>query len=84
MQRYLSFLLMVPCLLCAQEVKTPAQIQKELNEAQAKYEQSKTMFNPWYTGPLVAPPASMMPVGMGDVQPYLFVSGTYANYNAHR
>ena len=42
------------------------------------------MFNPWYTGPLVTPAASMMPPGYANIQPYLFVTGVYATFNANR
>lgn len=42
------------------------------------------MFNPWYTGPLVTPSASMVPPGQGLVQPYLFVADNYAQFNKDR
>ena len=42
------------------------------------------MFNPWYTGPLITPSASMMPLGQGNIQPYLFFGGAYARFNKDR
>jgi hypothetical protein len=63
---------------------TPEQIQRELDQAERQFQKSKGMFNPWYAGPLVTPSASMMPVGQANIQPYLFVSGTYAAYDNDR
>jgi hypothetical protein len=77
--------LLVPILAAwSQEVESPEQIQKELNAAETKYAYAKSMFNPWYTGPLVTPSASMMPPGSANIQPYLFVSGSWANYDSER
>jgi len=81
---YLIFLFLVPCLVYAQSSESPQQIQKELSSAQDQYERAKKMFNPWYTGPLVTPASSMMPPGSGNIQPYLFMNGTYANFNSKR
>lgn len=64
--------------------ESPEQIQKELDEAESQYKKAKEMFNPWYTGPLLTPSASMMPQGMGNIQPYLFVADNYAQYNQNR
>lgn len=74
-------LLLVSFALFAQ---TPAQIQTQLNDATAQYNQAKKMFNPWYTGPLVTPAAGMMPPGSGNVQPYLFFNTAYAAFNEER
>jgi hypothetical protein len=64
--------------------KTPEEIQAELNAAQAKYEHALKLFNPWYTGPLITPSASMVPPGHIMMQPYLFFTDTYANYDSDR
>lgn len=64
--------------------KSPQQIQAELDIAQAQFLRAKEMFNPWYTGPLITPSASMMPPGYGNYQPYIFLAGNYARYNAER
>lgn len=63
---------------------SPQQIERELQSAELQYKRAKEMFNPWYTGPLVTPAASMMPPGYANLQPYLFFGGTYANYNQDR
>lgn len=81
----IAFLLLIPIFaMWSQEQKSPEQIQKELNAAETKYAYAKSMFNPWYTGPLVTPSASMMPPGSANIQPYLFVSGSWANYDSQR
>jgi hypothetical protein len=82
--RYFIFLFFLPFLTYAQNNVTPEQIQRELNEAEDQYQKSKEMFNPWYTGPLVTPSASMMPPGQANIQPYLFITGAYAMYNKDR
>lgn len=64
--------------------QSPEEIQEQLNAAEAKYAKAKSMFNPWYTGPLITPPASLIPPGMGNVQPYLFVSGVYEEFDTKR
>ncbi len=64
--------------------KTPEEIQQELIEAQAKYEHALKLFNPWYTGPLITPSATMVAPGWAMWQPYIYFTDTYANYNAHR
>jgi hypothetical protein len=63
---------------------SPQQIEQELESAEAQFNKAKQMFNPWYTGPLITPSASMMPPGYGNFQPYVFVAGNYARYNADR
>lgn len=64
--------------------KTPEEIQGELNKAQAQYEHALKLFNPWYTGPLITPSATMVAPGFGMWQPYIYFTDTYANYDAHR
>lgn len=65
-------------------IKTPEQIQLELNQAEALYQKALTMFSPWYTGPLITPGASMMPVANGNTQPYLFFIDNYAFFDKNR
>ncbi len=77
-------LFLVPLWICAQPIKSPQQIQAELDQAESQFKKSKEMFNPWYTGPLVTPSASMMPPGQANIQPYLFISGNYAAFNKDR
>lgn len=68
----------------SEEHKTPAQIEQELQSAEKQFERAKKMFNPWYTGPLITPGASMMPPGWGNLQPYLNLTDNYAHFDKHR
>lgn len=70
-------------ILVAQE-PSPQQVQREIQQADQEFNQALKLFNPWYTGPLITPGASMMPVGSANVQPYLFVTDTYASFNKER
>jgi len=70
--------------LCSQEIKTPQQIQAELDKAQADFETAQKMFLPWYTGPLITGSASNVPAGKWNIQPYLFSLWTHAQYNDDR
>lgn len=83
MRRIIPFFLLGLSLF-AQDVKTAEEIQQELNEAEAQFEQAKKMFNPWYAGPLVTPSPSLMPVGDVMDQTYLFITGNYASFNKDR
>ena len=68
----------------AEPVKTPEQIQQEINESELEFERAKKMFVPWYTGPLITPSPTMIPPGNLLLQPYVFVKDSYANYNSKR
>lgn len=61
----------------------PEQIQEQINEAQKEFDEAKKMFNPWYTGPLLTPGASVLPPGYFVVQPYCFFVNNYAHYDKH-
>lgn len=78
----------IPAMLLAQEnpepIKTPQEIQQELMEDEKLYQKALDMFNPWYTGPLLTPSANMMPPGYGNVQPYLFITDSYASFDSER
>ena len=78
------YLLCISSLFSQTPKESPQIVQEQLNEAQIQYEKAKKIFNPWYTGPLVTPSATMMPPGCGNVQPYLFVNGSYAEFNKNR
>jgi hypothetical protein len=71
-------------LIAATADKTPQQIERELDSAEAQYQKAKKMFNPWYTGPLLTPSASMMPPANGNTQPYLYVIDNYASFDKER
>jgi hypothetical protein len=85
------FLFLVPFLLYSQEPpeelprehKSPQEIQKELDDAEAQYKDALEMFNPWYSGPLLTGSSSMMPPGSANVQPYIFVTDNYARFDEH-
>jgi hypothetical protein len=79
-------LLLIPFLLIAQNqpVKSPEEIQAELDAAEAQFRKAEKMFNPWYTGPLITPSATMMPPGECNIQPYIFVTDKYASYDEDR
>ncbi len=83
MSRIFLLCLLFTFVLSSQE-PSPHQIQKELLSANEQYRRAKDMFNPWYTGPLITPAASMMSPGSADIQPYLFVGGNYAQFNNER
>ncbi len=40
---------------------TPQVVEQQIEDAEAEFREAKKMFNPWYTGPLLAPPASVLP-----------------------
>lgn len=42
------------------------------------------MFDPWYTGPLLTPSASMVAPGYANTQGYIFVTQNYAAFNEDR
>lgn len=63
--------------------KTPpsrAAIQKELTQAEKDFQDAKSMFNPWYTGPLLAPSPHLISPGLVNIQPYLFITGNFGRY----
>ncbi len=76
-------LLLFPLLLLA-EGKSPQEIQAELDHAEAQFEHAKELFNPWYSGPLITGSAAMMPPGIANIQPYLFVTDIYAAFDEDR
>jgi hypothetical protein len=66
------------------EYDSTQQIEAELDDAEAQFQKALKMFNPWYTGPLITPGASMMAVGEANTQPYLFVVDNYATFDKNR
>lgn len=68
----------------AEEIKTPEQIQAELDQAQKDFETAQKMFIPWYTGPLITGSANNVPEGKWNLQPYLFFTVNHAQYNDDR
>lgn len=66
------------------EIKTPEQIQAELDQAQKDFETAQKMFIPWYTGPLITGSANNLPAGKWNIQPYLFFTVNHAVYDDDR
>jgi len=83
MKKILS-LLALTSLLCAQDVKTPEQIEPELDQAQRDFETAQKMFIPWYTGPLITGSANNVPKGKNNFQVYTFFDWAYARFNNSR
>ncbi len=55
-------------------------LNKELNEVE---QIKKDYYNPWYTGPLIAPSATIVPSGKVNIQPYLYYFNNFGQYNNH-
>ena len=62
----------------------PEEIAGELSHANEDLARAQKMFNPWYTGPILAGSASMMPPGLVNIQPYFFNQDNFATYNNKR
>ncbi len=59
----------------------PEVIEQQLKKAEDELARAKEMFNPWYTGPLLTPSYHVVPAGVYNLQPYLFVTDNYAVFN---
>lgn len=80
----LFILFFIPFIIWGQEHKTPEEIEQELQIAESQFQNAKEMFNPWYTGPLVTPSATMVAPGECVIQPYLIVTDNYQRFNSER
>ncbi|MBM3184606.1 MAG: hypothetical protein FJZ64_04810, partial [Chlamydiae bacterium] len=85
------FLFFLPILLMAQPPKQPEkqrippeQIAAELADAQTQFDHALELFNPWYTGPLITPSATMIPPGKAMIQPYIYFTDTYGAFDQNR
>lgn len=67
-----------------ERIKSPEEIQRELEEDERLFKQAQEMFNPWYAGPLLTGGAHMMPPGSANIQPYIFVTDNYARWDSDR
>ena len=90
MNRLFLFLLL-PFALAAQQTQArpqqkipPEQIERELAEAEAQYDHALSLFNPWYTGPLITPSATMVPPGSAMWQPYIYFTDNYGAFDEDR
>lgn len=68
----------------ADRIKTPEQIQAELDQALRDFNTAKELFIPWYTGPLITGSANNVPEGKINIQPYLYLNDQYAQFNDNR
>jgi hypothetical protein len=80
---YWLILLVFGCLF-AGEVKSPAEIQQELDTAQSEFDTAQKMFIPWYTGPLITGSSNCVPEGHINIQPYLFGLNKFGKYSENR
>lgn len=67
-----------------QQHVTPQQVQQQLDHAESDFKKAEEMFNPWYTGPLITPSATVAPLGTFSTQPYLYVIDTFGSYDKQR
>lgn len=81
---FLSLVLLSTLNLLAEEVRTPQEIQEELQTAQQDFAKAEKIFIPWYTGPLITGSANNVPMGHLNIQGYLFATWNYAAFNKHR
>lgn len=63
---------------------SPLQIQEQIDRTQQKFNTAEKMFIPFYTGPLITGSANNVPPGYIDLQPYLYLTVNYAQFNSHR
>ncbi len=68
----------------SQPYVSPEEVQAQLTEAEAQYNHALELFNPWYTGPLITPSASMVAPGHVIWQPYIFFTDTYGAFDEDR
>jgi hypothetical protein len=66
------------------EKVSPEEIQAELDEAEAEFNHALELFNPWYSGPLITPSATMVPPGDMMMQPYIYFTDNYAAFDNDR
>lgn len=66
------------------DLKSPEDIQLEINQAQTDFEIAQKMFIPWYTGPLITSSANNVAPGHFNIQTYLYLTVNHAQFNAKR
>ena len=81
---FFSLCLLSTLNLLAEEVRTPEEIQGELQSAQKDFDTAQKIFIPWYTGPLITGSANNVPMGHVNLQGYLFTTVNYAVFNKNR
>ena len=81
------YLLTISSLVVAQEtpeVKSPQEVQLELDQAQRDFEIAQKMFIPYYIGPLITGSAHTAPKGVTNMQVYVYFDWAYARFNNSR
>lgn len=90
MKKWMSYLFSACAVACTasmqakEQVKSPQEIQLELNQAQKNFEIAQQMFIPWYTGPLITGSANNVPYGKFNIQGYLYATMDYAQFTNNR
>jgi hypothetical protein len=81
-----ALIALINCLFGAEQPPPyqPAEISQELSIANKNLAEAQKMFNPWYTGPILAGSASMLSPGNINIQTYLFSQDNHAVYNTQR
>src|ERR1700761_858831 len=59
----------------------PKELEKHLIKAEKDFAIAEEIFDPYYTGPLLAPGVTIPDPGHFAVQPYLFVTRGYGQYD---
>ncbi len=67
-----------------QQVRSPAELAKDLDSIEIDFQLAKEMFIPWYTGPLITGGAINMPMGKVNLQPYVYFTVNHAAYDGNR
>lgn len=64
-----------------ERLRSPQELEAELSDAEREFERAKSLFNPWYTGPLLTPSAALVPPGHLAIQIYFFFTTNYGVYD---
>lgn len=89
MKKCFSIFALASCVLYAdvneddQPPPPPEMIEQQLIDAEEEFARAKEMFNPWYTGPLLTPSYHVVPLGVYNLQPYLFVTDNFATFDGN-
>jgi hypothetical protein len=82
MKKYhLGLIAFFAILIADEPPPSPEMIEQQLQDAEEEFAQAKEMFNPWYTGPLLTPSYAVLPVGVYNLQPYLFITDNFALFD---
>ena len=78
------FTIFFVCIYSCFATESAKSLQRQLKQAQTRFNEARKAFNPWYAGPLLTGSAHVLPPGQFNIQPYLFFTTTYAKYTADR